>query len=278
MYAFYNYWYEVYAILKREKKDKVSSTVNRDETSIFQSFILRKPNSTFAESFKILRTNVQFSLKLNEPKTMLITSSSAGEGKTTVTANLAISFANAGYKTITVDSDMRIPALYKEFNIDNSIGLSNYLNGDAAIKDIIQPVDIENLSMIPSGPIPFNSAELLSSKRMADLLAELKKTYQLIIVDSAPINVVADTQIISPLVDGTLIVISAGNTRRGDLRRAIDSMQYTNIIGLVLNVLSKRTDRYYYHYNYYKSSSYNKYYYKGTPENYKSDSDVSTKL
>jgi capsular exopolysaccharide synthesis family protein len=263
MYAFYNYWYEVYAILKREKKDKVSSTVNRDETSIFQSFILRKPNSTFAESFKILRTNVQFSLKLNEPKTMLITSSSAGEGKTTVTANLAISFANAGYKTITVDSDMRIPALYKEFNIDNSIGLSNYLNGDAAIKDIIQPVDIENLSMIPSGPIPFNSAELLSSKRMADLLAELKNSDQLII---------------SPLVDGTLIVISAGNTRRGDLRRAIDSMQYTNIIGLVLNVLSKRTDRYYYHYNYYKSSSYNKYYYKGTPENYKSDSDVSTKL
>jgi capsular exopolysaccharide synthesis family protein len=252
--------------MKRDGKEKELESLNKDESSIFQSFILRKPNSTFAESFKILRTNVQFSLKVNEPKSMLVTSSSAGEGKTTVTANLAISFANAGYKTIAVDSDMRIPALYKEFNIDNSVGLSNYLNGDVSISDIIKPVPIENLSMIPSGPIPFNSAELLSSKKMADMLAELKKTYQLVIIDTAPINVVADTQIISPLVDGTLLVISAGSTRRGDLRRAIDSMQYTNIIGLVLNVLSKRTDRYYYQYNYYKSNTYNKYYYKGSTE------------
>jgi Mrp family chromosome partitioning ATPase len=113
---------------------------------------------------------------------------------------------------------------------------------------------------------------------MADLLAELKKMYQLIIIDSAPINVVADTQIISPLVDGTLIVVSAGNTRRGDLRRAIDTMQYTNIIGLALNVLSKKTDRYYYHYNYYKSSSYNKYYYKGSPEKNKGQSEQSSKI
>lgn len=264
--------------MKREKKEKVSNVAGKDENSVFQSFILRKPNSTFAESFKILRTNVQFALKVNEPKSILVTSSSAGEGKTTVSANLAISFANAGYKTIAVDSDMRIPALYKEFNVNNSFGLSNYLNGDMSYKDIIQSVSIENLSMIPSGPIPFNSAELLSSKRMADLLTELKKTYQVIIVDSAPINVVADTQIISPLVDGTIIVISAGNTRKGDLRRAIDSMQYTNIIGLVLNVLSKRTDRYYYHYNYYKSNSYSKYYYKGPSVTTQKEQDQSPKI
>jgi capsular exopolysaccharide synthesis family protein len=264
--------------MKREKKEIVTNTLPKEKDLIFQSFILRKPNSTFAESFKILRTNVQFAVKVNEPKSILVTSSSAGEGKTTVSANLAISFANAGYKTIAVDSDMRIPALYKEFNIDNTIGLSNFLNGEAAIKDVIKSIPIENLSMIPSGPIPFNSAELLSSKRMADLLNELKKIYQLIIIDSAPINVVADTQIISPLVDGTLIVVSAGNTRRGDLRRAIDTMQYTNIIGLVLNVLSKRTDRYYYHYNYYKSSSYNKYYYKGSPENKKTGLDQSSNI
>jgi len=248
--------------MKRERKGKVSNVANTGESLEFQPFVIRKPNSTFAESFKILRTNVQFSLKVNEPRTLLVTSSSAGEGKTTVTANLAISFANAGYKTIAIDSDMRIPTLYKEFNVDNSLGLSNFLNGEAAMKDIIIPLSIENLSTIPSGPIPFNSAELLSSKKMSDLLVDLKKLYQLIIIDSAPINVIADTQIISPLVDGTLIVISAGSTRRGDLRRAIDSMQYTNIIGLVLNVLSKKTDQYYYHYNYYKSSSYNKYYYK----------------
>lgn len=248
--------------MKRERKERLSTSAKPEGSLIFQPFIQRKPNSTFAESFKILRTNVQFSLKVNEPKAMLVTSSSAGEGKTTVTANLAISFANAGYKTIAIDADMRIPALYKEFNVDNSKGLSNFLNGEEAVKDITIPLPIENLFVIPSGPIPFNSAELLSSKRMSDLLTELKQHYQLIILDSAPINVVADTQIISPLVDGTLIVISAGSTRRGELRRAIDSMQYTNIIGLALNVLSKKTDQYYYHYNYYKSNSYNKYYYK----------------
>lgn len=252
-----------------KRKEKVVDPVVADESSIFKTFILRKPNSTFAESFKILRTNVQFSLKLNEPKSMLVTSSSAGEGKTTITANLAISFANAGYKTIAIDADMRIPALYKEFNVDNTIGLSNYLNEEVSIKDMIKLLPIENLSIIPSGPIPFNSAELLSSKRLADLLTELKGMYQLIIIDSAPINVVADTQIISPLVDGTLLVISAGNTRRADLRRAIDSMQYTNILGLVLNVLSKRTDRYYYNYNYYKSNSNNKYYYRSMQESTK---------
>lgn len=249
-----------------KRKEKQVGSVTEEDGSLFKTFILRKPNSTFAESFKILRTNVQFSLKLNEPKTVLITSSSAGEGKTTVTANLAISFANAGYKTIAIDADMRIPALYKEFNLDNSIGLSNYLNEEVSIKDMIKAVPIENLSMIPSGPIPFNSSELLSSKRMADLLVELKKMYQLVIIDSAPINVVADTQIISPLVDGTLLVISAGNTRRGDLRRALDSLQYTTVLGLVLNVLSKRTDRYYYNYNYYKSGSNSKYYYKSLYE------------
>jgi Mrp family chromosome partitioning ATPase len=123
--------------MKREKKEKITKVSSKDENSIFQSFILRKPNSTFAESFKILRTNVQFALMVNEPKSLLVTSSSAGEGKTTVSANIAISFANAGYKTIAVDSDMRIPALYKEFNIDNTIGLSNFLNGDVTIKDII---------------------------------------------------------------------------------------------------------------------------------------------
>jgi capsular exopolysaccharide synthesis family protein len=260
--------WDVKSMKQKEKNfNKVNKAENLNQPSVFQSFILRKPNSIFAESFKILRTNVQFSLKLDKPKSLLVTSSNAGEGKTTIVANLAISFANAGYKTIAIDADMRIPALHKEFNTDNSIGLSNYLNEGVSVKDIIQPLPVENLSMISSGQIPFNSAELLSSKHMSDLLMILKEQYQFIILDSAPINVVADTQIISPLVDGTLLVISAGNTRKGDLRRAIDSMQYTNILGLVLNVLTKKTDRYYYHYNYYKSNNYHKYYYKAPQEN-----------
>lgn len=259
--------------MMKKTKSNIEQVVEENQVQPFQTFIMQKPNSTFAESFKILRTNVKFAIKLNEPKALLVTSSSAGEGKTTISANLAISFASAGYKTIVIDSDMRIPALNKEFNQENLIGLSNYLNEEVSLEDIIKPLPFENLSIIPSGPIPPNSAELLSSKRLADLLQYLKTQFQLLIIDSAPINVVADTQIISPLVDGTLLVISAGNTRRGELRKALESMEYTNVLGFVLNVMSKRTDRYYYHYNYYKSNYYNKYYYKSNNETTKLTSE-----
>ena len=221
-------------------------------------FIIDKPKSSIAESFKILRTNVQFALKINDPKSILITSPGEGEGKTTISSNIAASFAKAGFKTIIVDADLRIPMQHKIFDFPNETGLSNYLNGECNYKDIIKSTQIENLDVITAGLIPPNAAELLSSKKMPELLKLLKETYNIIICDSAPINVVADTQIISPLVDGTLIVVSAGTTRKGEFKKALESLEYSNIIGVVLNVITKSVDRYYYSYHYY--NYYNKYY------------------
>ena len=221
-------------------------------------FVVDKPKSSIAESFKILRTNVQFALKINDPKSILITSPGEGEGKTTVSINLAASFAKAGFKTIIIDTDLRIPMQHKIFELPNEIGLSSYLNGECNYKDTIRSTQIENLEIITAGPIPPNAAELLSSKKMPELIKLLKENYNIVICDSAPINVVADTQIISPLVDGTLVVVSAGNTRKFEFKKALESLEYTNIIGVVLNVITKSVDRYYYSYHYY--NYYNKYY------------------
>ena len=226
------------------------------DASSFQPYVLQRPNSTFTEAFKILRTNVQFSLKLSQPKTLLITSSNAREGKTTISANLAISFANAGFKTILVDTDMRIPTIHKEFNLKNEQGLSNYLNEEVEWPDVVHALPVENLSVLSAGLIPPNSAELLSAPRMATLVQEILSAHQIAIFDSAPVNLVADTQIISPLMDGVLVVVSSGSTRKIDIRKIRESLQYANVIGYVMNMLFKNTESYYQYR--YKNSYYSK--------------------
>lgn len=239
-----------------KKSLRVSEKLLQDGGSVFQPYVLQKPNSTFTEAFKILRTNVQFSLKLNQPRSLLITSANAREGKTTVSANLAISFANAGFKTILVDTDMRIPTLHKEFNLPNDKGLSNYLNEEVEWKEIIHPVTVENLSIIAAGVIPPNSAELLSTPRMVSLVQALLREHQIAIFDSAPVNLVADTQIISPLMDGVLVVVSSGSTRKGDIKKIRESLQYAKVMGFVMNMLFKNTESYYQYR--YKNSYYTK--------------------
>jgi len=223
-------------------------------------FVIDKPKSVIAESFKILRTNIRFALKMNDSKALLVTSPGQSEGKTTVSANLAASFAEAGFKTIIIDADLRIPVQHKIFGNENKIGLSNYLNNEISLSETINSTFIDNLSIITAGPIPPNSAELLTSKTLSDMFQNLKKEYKVVICDSAPVNVVADTQIISPNVDGTLIVLSAGSTRKIEFKRALEALEYTNIVGIVLNVITKSTDRQYYSYHYY--SYYNKYSYQ----------------
>jgi len=241
-------------MVKRIPKESDKSTA--DSGSEFQPYVLQKPNSTFTEAFKILRTNVQFSLKLSQPKTLLITSANAREGKTTVSANLAISFANAGFKTILVDTDMRVPMVHKEFNLDNEKGLSNYLNEEVGWREVVRTLPVENLSVLSAGLIPPNPAELLSSPRMATLVQEVLSANQIALFDSAPVNLMADTQIISPLMDGVMVVVSSGSTRKIDIRKVRESLQYANVIGYVVNMLFKNAESNY-HYRY-KNNYYSK--------------------
>ncbi len=210
--------------------------------------------SVAAESFKILRTNLHFAIKFDQPRAILVTSPSQMEGKTTVSSNLAVAFAASNYKVLLIDCDMRIPNLHRQFGMDNTQGLSLCLNGDLPLDQAIQPTSIANLHLLSSGPIPPNSSELLGSEKMIQLLDELKKRFPVIIIDSPPVNIVADTPIVSSLTDGVLLVVSAGNTTRRDLRKAMQSLEYCPVLGFILNVIRKGSEGYYY------QSYYNRYY------------------
>ncbi len=230
----------------KKKPDKKKSEINGAQLAPYAA---KYEKSAVAEAFKILRTNLQFSIKFNEPRVIVITSPNQMEGKTTVASNLGVTFAAANYNTLVLDADMRIPNLHRQFGMENKEGLSNCLNGDCDLERAIQTTPIDNLSLMGSGPIPFNSSELLSSDRMIKLLEELKSRYQLIIIDSPPVNVVADTPIVSTLSDGLLVVISMGNTRRRDLKKTLHALDYCNILGFVLNVTRRGNESYYQYYS-----------------------------
>jgi protein-tyrosine kinase len=240
-------------------KRKVDQNLQNTETPVVSvPYSARYEKSVVSEAFKILRTNLQFTIKLTEPRIIVVTSPSQGEGKTTIASNLGVTFAANNFKTLLIDADLRIPNLHRQFGLSNADGLSNCLNGDCDLDQCIVPTQVENLSLLPSGPIPPNSSELLSSEAMLRMVDELKKRYQLIIIDSPPVNIVADTPIVSSLADGVLMVVSAGSTRRKDLTKALDALEYANIIGFVMNVTQRGTENYYYrpYYNRY----YNRYY------------------
>jgi protein-tyrosine kinase len=240
----------------RSKKEVLpTTTLNlKDESDVSLPYTARYDKSVVAEAFKILRTNLQFTIKFNEPRVILISSPSQGEGKTTIASNLGVTFAYNNYKTLLLDADMRIPNLHRQFNMDNSDGLSNCLNGDCDLDSVIQKTPVENLDLLASGPIPPNSSELLASEGMLKMMEVLKKHYQIIIIDSPPVNIVADASIVSSLVDGVLMIISAGSTRRKDLSRALSTLDHAHIAGLVLNVGHRGNQG-----NYYRTY-YNRYY------------------
>lgn len=220
---------------------------------------LTAPRSPEAEAYRVLRTNLRFS-SLDKPLgTLVVTSAGPGEGKSTTAANLAIVFAQAGSRVLLVDADLRRPSIHKLLQVPNNIGLTTALVqlGNRP-EEFVQATALQNLSVLTSGPIPPNPAELLGSARMRDLLAQLHERYDLIVIDSPPVLAVADATILSNQVDGTLLVASAGETRFEMLVRALERMDGVGIrpLGVVLNKLTANTggSYYYYYYAQYHSS------------------------
>lgn len=220
---------------------------------------LTAPRSPEAEAYRVLRTNLRFS-SLDKPLgTLVVTSAGPGEGKSTTAANLAIVFAQAGSRVLLVDADLRRPSIHKLLQVPNNIGLTTALMklGNRP-EEFVQATALQNLSVLTSGPIPPNPAELLGSARMRDLLAQLHERYDLIVIDSPPVLAVADATILSNQVDGTLLVASAGETRFEMLVRALERMDGVGIrpLGVVLNKLTANTggSYYYYYYAQYHSS------------------------
>ena len=227
-----------------------------------------QPKSLGAEQFRKLRT---YLLQLNiqgPPKTIMVTSATSGEGKTFVSANLAAGLARELHAhALLVDCDLRIPSLANLFGFSNGLGLSDYLRDGRKIADLLLKTGIEKLGLLPGGNVPENPTELVGSKKMEDLVQELKSRYndRYVIFDSTPLLATSESEVLSKLVDGIIIVVKAGVTPRETVKQAISSLEKEKILGFVLNHLEFRSrglhsryfgsSEYYYHYGYEKRKS-----------------------
>ncbi|HGY55373.1 MAG TPA: polysaccharide biosynthesis tyrosine autokinase [Caldithrix abyssi] len=214
------------------------------------------PKSPVSEAYRTLRTNLQFSKIENDLKTILITSSGPKEGKSTTAANLAIAMAQAGRDVVLIDADLRRPVVHSIFNMDKDNGITNYLMGTISFDELPKKTFMDNLSVITSGVLPPNPSELLASKKMEELLKQLKNRFEIVIIDSPPVVAVTDAAILSTKVDGTILVVASEQTNRDALKRAyslLDSVE-TRLLGVLLNgvdVEGMYGSYYYYYYHHY---------------------------
>ena len=225
--------------------------------------ISHDPFSPVLEGYRQIRTNIQFAAVDEPAKSILVTSPNPGEGKSLTAANLAIVMAQAGLKTIIVDSDLRIPVLHKIFQVPNLDGLTDLLrSSQPEVGDYLKDTGIENLQVITSGPLPPNSSEMLGSQRMIALIERLEDKADLVIFDSPPILAVTDAAVLSQRVDGVMLVIQAGRTRRDATREAVNRLRQlgARVLGVVLNRIPGRGAGYYYYSHYTRSSA------RGLPE------------
>ncbi|MCI7444284.1 MAG: CpsD/CapB family tyrosine-protein kinase [Clostridium sp.] len=209
----------------------------------------KNSKSISAEAYKTLRTNIQYSSFDKEIKTILVTSTIPGEGKSTIAGNLALSFAQQDKKVLVIDCDLRKPSLHKIFKLSNLKGLSDIIVGNSDLEKAMYNYK-DNFDILTSGKIPPNPSEILASNAMTALLEKLKTKYDIIIIDSAPLQAVTDAQIISNKVDGTLLVIRAGVTKREAILQAKELLNKVNakILGVVLNGVENNSEKHYYYY------------------------------
>lgn len=208
------------------------------------------PKSFVSEQYRTLRTNINFSMPKGELQTVLVTSSSPGEGKSTTASNLAVVFAQENKRVVLVDADMRKPTSHYTFHVTNTLGLSNLLTRQSTIDETVKESGIEGLRIITSGPIPPNPAELLSSIPMDSLIEELKKHYDIIIFDAPPTLSVTDAQVLSNKCDGTIFVVNAKTTNKDNAAKAKELLTSAkaHILGVVINNYVLNSDNNYYQY------------------------------
>ena len=207
--------------------------------------------STFSplmESYRSLRTNINFAAVGSPMRTLLVTSSMPAEGKSTTVANLAMSMAMEGKRVIIVDADLRRPSQHKLFKVDSSPGLTDILLGTHRIEQVLRPTGVPNVQILPAGTPPPNPAELLGSAEMKKLIERLKDVSDLILFDSPPALMVADSVVLSSRVDGALLVIAFGETKKTNTRKAQELLSRANahVLGTVLNRMESPSNGYYY--------------------------------
>ncbi|WP_079525373.1 CpsD/CapB family tyrosine-protein kinase [Solibacillus isronensis] len=208
------------------------------------------PKSMISEQFKTVRTNINFSMPDKDLKTIVVTSSTPGEGKSTNASNIAVVYAQSGKKVLLVDGDMRKPTTHHTFNIMNTKGLSTVLIRQHTLDEVAHKTDIEGLSIITSGPIPPNPAELIASKTMDQFIETVKGQFDMVIFDAPPVLSVTDAQILSNKCEGTILVINSGKAEKENVIKAKEMLiaSKANIIGAVLNNYAIDKNHYYYQY------------------------------
>jgi len=222
---------------------------------------MTKPRMPVSEAFRSLRTNLQFS-GINSPlKSILITSASPSDGKSSIAANLATVVAQNDKDVVIVDSDMRRPTMHKIFKLSNRIGLSDYfIRTPDKMTGVVKKTMVNNLSVITSGSLPPNPSELLSSTKMRDVITLLAKHFDMVILDSPPLLAVTDALVLTQSVDGIILVVDPKKTKRAAIRQAIEQIQRLNarLLGVVLNNIKIKRSSYYYNREYYYSKHYGK--------------------
>lgn len=210
------------------------------------------PKSTISEQYRMIRSNIMYSSIDNKIKKIVVTSAAPSAGKSTTAANIAVTYAQAGKKVLLLDGDLRKPTVQYTFETKNVFGLSNLITDQIGLNQAVQNTQIENLSIMTSGPIPPNPSELLTSNRFKNLINELEQYFEIIIIDTPPVLAVTDAVIMSTIVDGTILVTNVETNNKHHLIKAKEVLQKSEakLLGVVLNnvEISSKDDYYYYEY------------------------------
>ncbi|MFB3226218.1 CpsD/CapB family tyrosine-protein kinase [Exiguobacterium sp. PHA03] len=226
------------------------SKMNKDARKLIT---LTQPKSPIAEQYRTIRTNIEFMAVDREIQSILVTSATQGEGKSTTASNLAVAYAQQGKKVLIIDTDMRRPTVHYTFKVANGLGLSSLLTRQAEKEKAILPTKVDNLSILTAGPIPPNPAELLSSRAMEHLVSQLRADFDVIIFDAPPLLQVADSRITSKLTDGVVLVVGCTTSDRQRVLKAKEQLDLAEakILGVVLNRRELTDDSaYQYYYSY----------------------------
>jgi len=226
------------------------SKMNKDARKLIT---VTQPKSPVAEQYRTIRTNIEFMAVDREIQAILVTSATQGEGKSTTSSNLAVAYAQQGKNVLIIDTDMRRPTVHYTFRVANGLGLSSLLTRQAEKEKAILPTKVDNLSILTAGPIPPNPAELLSSRAMEHLVAQLREEFDVIIFDAPPLLQVADSRITSKLTDGVVLVVGCTTSDRQRVLKAKEQLELAEakILGVVLNRRELTDDSaYQYYYSY----------------------------
>lgn len=203
--------------------------------------IAEHPASTISDAYRTLRANIEFSSQGEALKTISVTSALPGEGKSTVSANIAVAYAQASRRVLIIDADLRKPAQHGLFGLSNHHGLSSVLTKRSGLDDVIQRTNIDHLEVLTAGPIPSNPSELLESISMTDLLETSKKRYDIVIIDTPSVMTMSDAMVVASKSDGVVLVIKTGKVKNEIALKAKAALDYgqAKIIGAVINNVSR---------------------------------------